>query len=369
MNTRGGQVSRGQKSRSFQGEGLNWILIAGGALLSTLSIRLGYKLKQALDTKQQHDCSTRSKGKLAPFSAIVSIEYMPASEFSLLQELDLLTGGDHQVAVYTQTCIHLLKKMIGVSTAFQVFGLKTGAESIGGKHSPNGHMPPSSEVALPLVTVPTSDFNKDNGIMWASSPDRLELPPKPFHHSNCSDSPRVSESGSDIYSKREVIQKLRQQLKRRDDMILEMQDQITELQNSLNAQISHSSHLQSQLDVANRDLFDSEREIQRLRKVIAGHCVVRVNTNDKTSTVTALAPDIKNGHANGYLGIETNLDSPEKRRGDEERIGMLRNEVEELKEVIEGKQYLLQSYKDQKMELSMKIKELQQRLDFQLPSI
>ncbi|MFQ6627508.1 hypothetical protein Gotur_005998 [Gossypium turneri] len=397
MNTRGGQVSRGQKSRSFQGEGLNWILIAGGALLSTLSIRLGYKLKQALDTKQQHDSSTRSKGKLASFSAIVSIEYMPASEFSLLQELDFLTGGDHQVAVYTQTCIHLLKKMIGVSTAFQLgslewgdkreeklvenpdifqnhfffkaFWLKTGAESIGGKHPPNGHMPPSSEVALPLVTVPTSDFNKDNGIMWASSPDRLELPPKPFHHSNCSDSPRVSESGSDIYSKREVIQKLRQQLKRRDDMIVEMQDQITELQNSLNAQISHSSHLQSQLDVANRDLFDSEREIQRLRKVIADHCVVRVNTNDKTSTVTALAPDIKNGHANGYLGIETNLDSPEKRRGDEERIGMLRSEVEELKEVIEGKQYLLQSYKEQKMELSMKIKELQQRLDFQLPSI
>ncbi|MBA0584766.1 uncharacterized protein LOC105792664 [Gossypium raimondii] len=339
MNTRGGQVSRGQKSRSFQGEGLNWILIAGGALLSTLSIRLGYKLKQALDAKQQHDSSTRSKG-------IGSSDRRRSSGCRLHSNMYSFTQEDD----WCFNCI-------------------SGAESIGGKHPPNGHMPPSSEVALPLVTVPTSDFNKDNGIMWASSPDRLELPPKPFHHSNCSDSPRVSESGSDIYSKREVIQKLRQQLKRRDDMILEMQDQITELQNSLNAQISHSSHLQSQLDVANRDLFDSEGEIQRLRKVIAGHCVVRVNTNDKTSTVTALAPDIKNGHANGYLGIETNLDSPEKRRGDEERIGMLRNEVEELKEVIEGKQYLLQSYKEQKMELSMKIKELQQRLDFQLPSI
>lgn len=47
-------VSRAQKSKSFQGEGLNWVLIAGGALLSTLSIRLGYKLKQALDTKQEN---------------------------------------------------------------------------------------------------------------------------------------------------------------------------------------------------------------------------------------------------------------------------------------------------------------------------
>ena len=230
-------------------------------------------------------------------------------------------------------------------------------------------MLPESEVALPLVTVPTSEFNKDNGVMWASSPDRLELPPKPFHHSNCSDSPCVSESGSDIFSKREVIQKLRQQLKRRDDMVLEMQDQIMELQNSLNAQLAHSSHLQSQLDAANRDLFDSEGEIQRLRKAIADHCVGHVGTNEKISTVTAWPSDLRNGHANGYLDGESNLDSPEKGRGDGERIELLKREVGELKEVIEGKEYLLQSYKEQKMELSMKIKELQQRLDSQLPNI
>lgn len=47
-------VPRAQKPKSFQGEGPNWVLIAGGALLSTLSIHLGYKLKQALDTKQEN---------------------------------------------------------------------------------------------------------------------------------------------------------------------------------------------------------------------------------------------------------------------------------------------------------------------------
>ncbi|MFQ6650699.1 hypothetical protein Gotur_022980 [Gossypium turneri] len=248
------------------------------------------------------------------------------------------------------------------------FGLKTGAENIE-KHPPNGQILPESEVALPLVTVPSSDFSKDNGVMWASSPDRLELPPRPFHHSNCSDSPCVSESGSDIFSKREVIQKLRQHLKRRDDMILEMQDQIMELQNSLNAQVTHSTHLQSQLDAANRDLFDSQREIQRLRKAIADHCVGHGGTNKMTSIDTAWPSDIRNGHANGYLDVESNSDSPEKGRGDGERIEMLKREVGELKEVIEGKEYLLQSYKEQKLELSMKIKELQQRLDSQLPNI
>ncbi|XVE90383.1 hypothetical protein DITRI_Ditri20bG0073400 [Diplodiscus trichospermus] len=329
MNTRSGRVSRSQKSKNIQVEGPNWILIAGGALLSTLSIRLGYKLKQALDTKQQDNATTSSKGN----------------------------GASDR------------RRSSGVMQLSYNLSCPNGGESIGEKHPPTGQMLPESEGALPLVTVPTSEYNKDNGVMWASYTDRLELPPKPFHHSNCSDSPCVSESGSDIFSKWEVIQKLRQQLKRRDDMILEMQDQIMELQNSLNAQVSHSSHLQSQLDAANRDLFDSEREIQRLRKAIADHCVAHIGTNEKTSTVTAWPSDIRNGHVNGYLDGESNSDSPEKGRGDGERIDMLKREVGELKEVIEGKEYLLQSYKEQKMELSMKIRDLQQRLDSQLPNI
>ena len=48
--------------KSSQGEGPNWVLIVGGALLSTLSIRLGFKLKQTFDCKQKDD--TILKGKL-----------------------------------------------------------------------------------------------------------------------------------------------------------------------------------------------------------------------------------------------------------------------------------------------------------------
>ncbi|TYI47654.1 hypothetical protein E1A91_D13G189400v1 [Gossypium mustelinum] len=332
------RVSRGQKSKNFQGEGPNWILIAGGALLSTLSVRLGYKLKQALDIKQQDNATASLKGNGTSDRRRSSGCRLHSNMYTFTEEDD------------------------------GCFNCMSGAENIE-KHPPNGQILPESEVALPLVTVPTSDFSKDNGVMWASSPDRLELPPRPFHHSNCSDSPCVSESGSDIFSKREVIQKLRQHLKRRDDMILEMQDQIMELQNSLNAQVTHSTHLQSQLDAANRDLFDSQREIQRLRKAIADHCVGHGGTNKMTSIDTAWPSDIRNGHANGYLDVESNSDSPEKGRGDGERIEMLKREVGELKEVIEGKEYLLQSYKEQKLELSMKIKELQQRLDSQLPNI
>lgn len=50
-----------QRSRNVQAEGPNWIVIAGSALLSTLSIRFGYKLKQVFDAKQL-DNSSQSKG-------------------------------------------------------------------------------------------------------------------------------------------------------------------------------------------------------------------------------------------------------------------------------------------------------------------
>lgn len=73
MKPRTNAVPRDQRSKSFPGEGPNWVLIAGGALLSTLSIRLGYKLKQLHDTKQQ-DCSSKgSKGSVNHNSSSVDL--------------------------------------------------------------------------------------------------------------------------------------------------------------------------------------------------------------------------------------------------------------------------------------------------------
>uniref|UniRef100_A0A251K7L2 Uncharacterized protein n=1 Tax=Manihot esculenta TaxID=3983 RepID=A0A251K7L2_MANES len=330
MKSRANGIPRGQKAKNIQIEGPNWILIAGGALLSTLSIRLGYKLKQNLDAKQQ--TNTRN-GKSSDRRRTEGC-HMHSNMYSYTQNDD--------------GCFNCMSDL---------------------KHQPSDQMMSESGAALPLVMVSDPESTKNNGVMWVSSPDRLELPPKPFYHSNCSDSPCISESGSDIFSKREVIQKLRQQLKRRDDMIMEMQDQIVELQNSLNAQLVHSTSLQSQLDTANRDLFDSEREIQRLRKAIADHCVKDAATNEKPSIANIWPSEVRNGHANGYLGGDGGFELSEKGRGDGDRVEMLKREVGDLKEVIEGKEYLLQSYKEQKAELSMKIKELQQRLDSHLLNI
>ncbi|KAA0057382.1 hypothetical protein IC582_010133 [Cucumis melo] len=341
MTPRTSRGPRAQKSRISSTEGPNWVLIAGGALLSTLSIRLGYKLKQAFDTRQLKDSGSSLTGNAKTSERRKAVGCRCSNVYSFTRD--------------DECCFNC---MAGTQCTTDV------------KCPPADQIVVASESTLPLVLVPASEFNKENGIIWESSPDRLELPAKQFQHSNCSDSPCVSDSGSDIFSKREVIHKLRHQLKRRDDMILEMQDQIVHLQNSLNAQVAHSSHLQSQLDAANQDLFDSEREIQRLRKAIADHCLGQVGPKDKSSlSVRSWSGETRNGQANGYMDVNCNFEAPEIIRGDGERIEMLKKEVGDLKDVIEGKEYLLQSYKEQKTELSLKIKELQQRLDSQLPNI
>ncbi|CAO2828483.1 unnamed protein product [Amaranthus hypochondriacus] len=331
MKPRPQSEARFQRMKSSQGEGPNWVLIVGGALLSTLSIRLGFKMKQTLDGKQKDNatlkgCERRAGGRLVNCRSNSSLHSFGLDESSCYN----CASGERVVEI---------------------------------RNPPNSQNLTDPEVSLPLVTVPTPEY----GMVWVSSPEHGDPPLKVFHQSSNLDSPCVSESGSDIYIKREVIQKLRHQLKQRDDMILEMQDQITELQNALNAQVSHSDHLRSQLDSANKELLDSEREIQRLRKAIADHCLAFGESNEKSSATSQ--SEKRNGHGNGSLNGDGDFEFHEKSKGDRELIQMLKKEITGLKEIIDGKEYLLQSYKEQQVFLSTKIKELQQRLDSQLPHI
>jgi hypothetical protein len=56
----------------LQGGGPNWVLVAGGVLLSTLSVKLGCKLKQMFDTKQ-HNSSP--KGLMLLFAIVTFIPF------------------------------------------------------------------------------------------------------------------------------------------------------------------------------------------------------------------------------------------------------------------------------------------------------
>uniref|UniRef100_A0A0E0IVV7 Nuclease associated modular domain-containing protein n=1 Tax=Oryza nivara TaxID=4536 RepID=A0A0E0IVV7_ORYNI len=327
-----GKVDHSQRGRP------NWVLVAGGVLLSTLSVRLGCKLKQMFDAKKQN---SMPKVKRRPGACDLHSN---------------LYRFNDQTSCYC--CMSAV------------------ADGVEIRQAPGSPLPKSTDLSpLLLVEIPGPESSKENsGVMWTSSPDRLEDPRKPFQYSNSSGSPCFSESGSDIYNKREVIQKLRQQLKRRDEMIAEMQAQIVDLKNSLVVQVTQTTNLQSQLDAASRELFESEREIQHLRKIIADHCVAEALSHDKPLQAGHWQSDATNGHANGYA--DSSVDDPdlhyigiEKRKGEVEKVEMLKREVCDLKEVIEGKDFLIQSYKEQKLELCGKIRDLQEKLSAQIPNI
>lgn len=72
-------MSRAHKANNTQIEGPNWLIFAAGALLSTLSIRLGYKLKQALDSKPKQNATTGQKG---PY-VLLGGHHSPPSVFPL----------------------------------------------------------------------------------------------------------------------------------------------------------------------------------------------------------------------------------------------------------------------------------------------
>ncbi|KAJ8499044.1 hypothetical protein OPV22_009596 [Ensete ventricosum] len=325
----------------LQGEGPNWVFVVGGALLSTLSIKLGCQLKRAFDNKR-NDVANKENRK--------STADRRSRSCNLHNLYHFAQDEDNHYHFLSETA------RVGVDAK-----------------QPKSPIAMEADLSLPLVKIPAAETNKVvKGVIRASSPDRLELPWKPFHHSNCSDS-CISESGSDVYSKREVIQKLRQQLKQRDEMIMEMQAQITDVQNSLHVQMAQTSHLQSQLDSANKDLFTSEREVRQLRKVIADHHVAEVMSPDKLVVAGNWHPESANVLANGYAESHNDLElhhvGVAKGEVDGEKVDMLKREVSELKEVIEGKDFLLQSYKDQKVEFCSKIKELQLKLASQVPNI
>ncbi|KAJ4771715.1 intracellular protein transporter [Rhynchospora pubera] len=331
-------ILREKKSNSdLQVEGPNWVFIAGGVLLSTFTFRLGCKLKHVFDRKQQN----------TPIKANRKVNFQMGQ------------GGTCKLHSNLHCCTLGSDKCCFSISGYGPDVQQAPSTSLEKETSLNQDpvMVPNPHSALSLIkfqsgVLPNNGVGIENGIdnegvMWTTSPDRLEPPRKQHQYSNSSGSPCFSESGSDIYSKKDVIQKLRLQLKRRDEMVMEMQSQISELQNSLNIQLALNSNLQSQLESANQDLFESDREIRRLQKVVVDRCVMG-------------SSGMVNGNGfyadNGVEEVDGRYAMMEK------RMESLKKEVRELREVIEGKEFLIQNYKEQKVELHGKVKELQAKL-------
>lgn len=123
MSTRKNGISRHQRVDNIRGQGPNWILIAGGALLSTLSIRFGYKLKQSNDSKPQ---SNGTRGLKRTYLSVYCFTcprirfYIVPYWKVIVQPMEHLTKEDLEDAACILTHLPVKGIMILASTALPV---------------------------------------------------------------------------------------------------------------------------------------------------------------------------------------------------------------------------------------------------------
>eukprot|EP01018_Ginkgo_biloba_P007673 Gb_04174 [translate_table: standard] len=383
-------------------EGPNWALILGGAIVSTLSVTFGRKLKQALEMNRQRgvaDMPTETDGKS---STKLTSGICPSHSNLYCCRQDGRVCNRCLPGASDDT----VDMKLGSYGAVYHFESKKD-NTPGPLSSPQSKL---SEIPRPQAE------SRETSPSWVS-PEQLDLSNRPLLQSNSSESVCTSDTGSDPFTKRDVIYRLRQQLKRRDEMILEMQSQITDQQQTISSQLSHMANLQSQLDAANRDLFGAEREIQRLRKAIADHCAGhsidmpcspgtvisnytsvnysanRLITNTEGPVVGCVelcnggaqlleeqksqpqrfevkTPDVKPWRLEDLpcFSLDKNREIT-MHEHTLQRVKELERELAELKQLVSGKNYLLEAYENQRMELCSELKELQLKLGTQVPSV
>ncbi|GJY46427.1 hypothetical protein Tco_0435490, partial [Tanacetum coccineum] len=137
MKPNSNEMLGGQRGKQFQGQGPNWILIAGGALLSTLSVRLGYRLKQVLDSKQPQNATNglKENGKHAARKRAGNCRSHSSNMYCFEQD---------------DGCFNCISGMEGEAET---------------KAQHNGQLHTEPEIGLPLVTVSAPVYNKENGVM------------------------------------------------------------------------------------------------------------------------------------------------------------------------------------------------------------
>ncbi|XP_059072781.1 uncharacterized protein LOC131055466 isoform X2 [Cryptomeria japonica] len=345
--------------------GPNWVIIFGGAIVSILSVKLGRKLREAIGTNWKRD------------------------DVKTLNEPDRKSDTQGTLGVnplHSRLCCYRLD---GVVRNHYVSGGSHGmVEMKVGPQDAVCQCENKSSHTLALLQQKLSEFSvpcnsRENIPLWECL-EQHDISNGHLQQSNSSESVSTSDTSPDLLTKRDVARRLRQQM---------------------------------QLDAANKDLFGAEREIQRLRKAIADHCAgnavdmscspgpmtnnhVLLNHSINRSMEDAYGSTVGDAdHCNGEThrfqeqeqGQRYDLrtsdvkickigeglqcfpsDRKEAMATDEytiESVKDLEREVAELKQLVSGKNHLLEAYERQRIELCSQLKELHLNLGTQVGSV
>ncbi|GLJ12473.1 hypothetical protein SUGI_0191730 [Cryptomeria japonica] len=297
--------------------GPNWVIIFGGAIVSILSVKLGRKLREAIGTNWKRD------------------------DVKTLNEPDRKSDTQGTLGVnplHSRLCCYRLD---GVVRNHYVSGGSHGmVEMKVGPQDAVCQCENKSSHTLALLQQKLSEFSvpcnsRENIPLWECL-EQHDISNGHLQQSNSSESVSTSDTSPDLLTKRDVARRLRQQM---------------------------------QLDAANKDLFGAEREIQRLRKAIADHCADQWKMHMVLQLVMPITAMEK---LTDFKNRNRARDRKEAMATDEytiESVKDLEREVAELKQLVSGKNHLLEAYERQRIELCSQLKELHLNLGTQVGSV
>ncbi|EFJ32058.1 hypothetical protein SELMODRAFT_408480 [Selaginella moellendorffii] len=189
-----------------------------------------------------------------------------------------------------------------------------------------------------------------------------------------------------LSGKRDVVHRLRQQLKNRDEMIMQMQTQILEQSRIIQVHQLRIGDLELLLTAANRSLFVAEQEIEQLQKLLAECCSCRsascqvrkrgsLHVEDKVFkaqkrwTCENQHKDMRDLVSEARRLTEKLKVVGENKRGQareyEKEVRRVRSELSEAKNLASKNASLFQACDKERAKLSGTLTKLQQKLESQ----
>ncbi|KAG6555633.1 hypothetical protein Mapa_002869 [Marchantia paleacea] len=245
-------------------EGPNWVLLAGGAIVTAIGVMIVRK-------RRPPSCEEKIIEKAVPTPGKDHVQQSGLSFATTRRE----STGSRTSEPSTDSPFSGDAYMITHNVARS----QSDGSRVGSEWGDDDCIPPSPDCNPPSppgqyeYNYQHTQFSKGSNhsgrtVITPTSP------PGSYRETSATegnDLPLSPVSRSGYSSRRDMVHRLRQQLKSRDETIHDMVAQIQDQDRTISLHQAHCRELEGRLDIATRTLFDSEREIQRLRKAVADY--------------------------------------------------------------------------------------------------
>ncbi|KAG0608541.1 hypothetical protein M758_8G113400 [Ceratodon purpureus] len=386
-------------------DGPNWIMIAGGAIVMAVGIVIGRKQIQCQGEQSRSRPSKDGKAELSTLIGTKLVNPLPALHGYPVSPPGLTFDAEGICTTLADSRVPSSKGTPGAH------GVAYDSDSPGMKElfddnfSADGTSSQLSWKAPRATTywgdsgTPVSSqpqFELYSSKSKRSNPTSLSQPSSKQCRQFKGDPSSRDEIQLDSYSspalraglaaRREMVQKLRKQLRSREGIIFDLQAQVSDQDHAITMHRAHSADLQDRLATTNTELFKANHEIQRLRKELripSGKLAVNIDnrkandnsedrkhsTNFELKAIT-LEARMLNDKVKRLQGEKQEMESEVQAFSREcellfKKASALEAERVQLKKLVNEKGHMLEAKERECIKLTTTLANLQDNLDIE----